>query len=629
MRAIGLVVLLAAPAAALAQGPSDAAPAATTTAAAATFSGVDRQLAVRPPRLETEVTIDGDLDEPAWLQAAQLVGFSRYAPVDGGAAERATEVLVWYSPTAMHFGVRASAPPGAVRATLADRDRIDADDHVQFFLSTFGDGRQAFVFAVNPFGVQMDGAIVEGVRNSGGGFGGLTLGREDVDRSPDFVFQSRGRLVDAGYEVEIRIPFKSLRYQSGAEQSWGLHVTRVSPGAGIEDSWAPARREGASFLAQAGSLDGLRDLRRGLVLDITPVATTRVDGSRNAVGDRWDYDGSRPEFGANVRWGVTQTLTMNGTVNPDFSQVESDAGQFQFDPRQALFFPDKRPFFLDGIEQFATPNNLIYTRRIVAPLAAAKLTGRVSRGVSVAYLSAVDDPATSATGNHHPVFNILRAQQDVGTGSKVAFVYTDRIDGPRSNRVASADTRLVWKEVYSLLLQGAASRTDSARETIVAPLWQATFNRTGRRYGLRAQARGIDPDFETESGFINRGGIAHLSLTNQLASYGRPGGAFERFTSDVVVDGTWLYDEFVAGRASQDRKLHFNQNLALRGGWRVGASVLFESFGYDETLYQDYAVATPTADGGVQLVPYTGTPRLPNLDYVVSFAVPTRSPPTA
>jgi hypothetical protein len=529
----------------------------------------------------------------------------------------------------MHFGVRAWAPPGAVRATLADRDRIDADDHVQFFLSTFGDGRQAFVFAVNPFGVQMDGAIVEGVRNSGGGFGGLTLGREDVDRSPDFVFQSRGRLVDAGYEVEIRIPFKSLRYQSSAEQSWGLHVTRVSPGEGIEDSWAPARREGASFLAQAGSLDGLRDLRRGLVLDITPVATARVDGSRNAVGDRWDYDGSRPEFGANVRWGVTQTLTMNGTVNPDFSQVESDAGQFQFDPRQALFFPDKRPFFLDGIEQFATPNNLIYTRRIVAPLAAAKLTGRVSRGVSVAYLSAVDDPATSATGNHHPVFNILRAQQDVGTGSKVAFVYTDRIDGPRSNRVASADTRLVWKEVYSLLLQGAASRTDSARETIVAPLWQATFNRTGRRYGLRAQARGIDPDFETESGFINRGGIAHLSLTNQLASYGRPGGAFERFTSDVVVDGTWLYDEFVAGRASQDRKLHFNQNLALRGGWRVGASVLFESFGYDETLYQDYAVATPTADGGVQLVPYTGTPRLPNLDYVVSFAVPTRKGLTA
>jgi hypothetical protein len=631
-RAIGLLMLLATPVAARAQGPTDVpgnAATATAAAAGATFSGVDRQLAVRPPRIEAEVTIDGALDEPAWQQASQLVGFSRYAPVDGGAADRATAVLVWYSPTAMHFGVRATALPGTVRATLADRDRIDADDHVQFFLSTFGDGRQAFVFAVNPFGVQMDGALVEGVRNSGGGFGGLTQGREDVDRSPDFVFQSRGRLVDAGFEVEIRIPFKSLRYQSGAEQSWGLHVTRVSPGAGVEDSWAPARREGASFLSQAGRLDGLRDLRRGLVLDITPVATARVDGARNAVGDGWDYRGERPDFGVNVRWGITQTLTLNGTANPDFSQVESDAGQFQFDPRQALFFPDKRPFFLDGIEQFATPNNLIYTRRIVAPLAAAKLTGRVSRGMSVAYLSAVDDPTTSFDGDHHPAINVLRAQQDVGTGSKLAFVYTDRVDGPRSNRVAGVDTRLVWKEVYSLLLQGAASRTDTGTTSTVAPLWQATFNRTGRRYGLRAQARGIDPDFDTQAGFINRRGIAHVNVTNQLSAYGRPGRLVERFTSDVVLDGTWLYDEFVAGRASQDRKLHFNQNLALRGGWRVGASVLVESFGYDQSLYRDHAVATPTADGGVRFVPYTGTPRLPNLDYVLSFAVPNRKGLTA
>jgi hypothetical protein len=628
MRLATLVTLLALPGAAAAQGPTDVSGEAAT-AAASTFSGMDRQLAVRPPRLEIEVTVDGALDEPVWQQAAHLVGFSRYAPVDGGAAERETEVLVWYSPTAMHFGVRASAPSGTVRATLADRDRIDADDHVQFFLSTFADGRQAVVFAVNPFGVQMDGAIVEGVRNSGGGFGGLSQGREEVDRSPDFVFQSRGRLVATGYEVELRIPFKSLRYQSGAEQSWGLHVTRVSPGAGVEDSWAPARRQGASFLSQAGSLDGLRELRRGLVLDVNPIVTARVDGARNAVGDRWDYDGSRPDFGVNLRWGVTQTLTMNGTANPDFSQVESDAGQFQFDPRQALFFPDKRPFFLDGIEQFATPNNLIYTRRIAAPLAAAKLTGRVSRDTSVAYLSAVDDPTTSATGDHHPVFNILRAQHDVGAASKVAFVYTDRIDGPRSNRVASVDTRLVWKEIYSLLLQGAASRTDTTRETIVAPLWQATFNRTGRRYGLRAQARGIDPSFETQSGFIGRRGIAHVNVTNQLSAYGAQGNVIERFTSDVVLDGTWLYDEFVKGNASQDRKLHFNQNLAMRGGWRVGASVLLESFGYDESLYRDYAVAHPTGDGGERFVPYAGTPRLPNLDYVLSFTVPTRRGLTA
>ncbi|MEZ5293868.1 MAG: DUF5916 domain-containing protein [Vicinamibacterales bacterium] len=624
-RAVVLVPVLAAwlPAAAAGQAPPVSVPSGAPEASAV-FSGLDRRLQVDPPRVETEPVIDGQLDEPVWQAAAHLTGFSRYAPVDGGAAERQTDILVWYSPTAIYFGVRAKAGPDGVQATLADRDRIDADDHVQIFLSTFGDGRQAFVFAVNPLGVQMDGALVEGLRSSGGGFSGLAVGREEFDRSPDFVFQSRG-LVDAdGYVVEIRIPFKSLRYQAAERQRWGLHVTRVSPRAGVEDSWAPARREGASFLSQAGTLEGLHDLRRGLVLDLNPVVTSRVDGTPSETGGGWAYDGGRPDWGLNVRWGVTQTLTLNGTVNPDFSQVEADAGQFQFDPRQALFFPDKRPFFLDGIEQYATPNNLIYTRRVVAPLAAAKVTGRLTPSTSVAYLSAVDDPSVSASGRDHPVFNVLRAQRDVGTSSKIGLVYTDRVDGPRSNRVIGLDTRLVWKDIYSLLLQGAASRTDTVAAVRTAPLWQATFNRAGRRYGLRVQARGIDPDFQAQAGFITRGGIAQLSMTNQLVALGGAGQWFQRFSSDVVVDGTWVYDRFVAGESSQDRKLHFNQNLTLNGGWKVGGSVLFESFGYDERLYRDYFVAVPGPDGAVRYEPYVGTRRLPNLDYVLSAETPTR-----
>ena len=614
-----------APALAAAQGPS--APGEPGATAAAVFSGVDRQLQVHPPRIEAEVQIDGQLDEAVWAQAARLTGFSRYAPVDGGPADRATEVLVWYSPSALHFGVRAQAAPGGVQATLADRDRIDADDHVQFFLSTFGDGRQAFVFAVNPFGVQMDGAMVEGARTTGIGFGGLAQGREEVDRSPDFVFQSRGRLEGDGYVVEVRIPFKSLRYQAAADLSWGLHVTRVSPRAGVEESWAPARRGGASFLGQAGALVGMHDLRRGLVLDLNPVATAAVNGAPTA--DRWDYGWSPPDLGMNVRWGVTDTLTLNGTVNPDFSQVEADAGQFQFDPRQALFFPDKRPFFLDGIEQFATPNNLIYTRRVVAPLAATRLTGRISKSISVAYLMAVDDAATSATGHDHPVFNILRAQRDIGAGSKAALVYTDRIDGARSNRVIGGDTRLVWKDIYSLLLQGAASRTDTGAATLTAPLWQATFNRTGRRYGLRMQFRGIDPDFQAQSGFLSRRGVASVNIANQITTYGKTGSLVERFTSDIVIDRSWVYDDLMGGRPSQDRKLHFNQNLVLRGGWRMGGSVLFETFGYDPLLFTDYVIARPTRGGGIAYDPYVGTARLPNLDYVFSFAVPTRKGITA
>ena len=599
--------------------PSNAASAVVTTRA---YDGRSGALEVEPPRIDRSIEIDGDLSEAVWEQAALLTGFSRYAPVDGEPADHPTTVLVWYSPTAMHFGIRAAAPPGSVRATLADRDRIQSDDHVIIFLSTYNDGRQALVFGVNPLGVQLDGSLAEGTRGSGGGFTGLSGGRETPDLSPDFVFQSKGRVTANGYDVEVRIPFKSIRYQSQSQQDWGIHVTRLVPHQGIEDSWAPARRDAASFLGQSGTLKNLTELRRGLVLDLNPVATAKLDGVDGSRG--WSYDPSRPEAGMNLRWGITPNLTMNGTVNPDFSQVESDAGQFSFDPRQALFFPEKRPFFLDGIEQFATPNNLIYTRRVVAPLAAAKITGKVTSRTNLAFLSAIDDESLSASGSDHPLFNILRVQQDIGARSRAALVYTDRIDGNRSNRVIGSDARLVWSDIYSLTVQGAVSRNGIGNQVTTAPLWQGVFARSGRRFGMRYTVRGVDPDFRAAAGFISRTGIASGNFNHQLITYGKPGSLMERWSSDVVIDGTWQYDELMAGRASQDRKLHFNNNFTLRGGWRVGGSVLIETFGYDDGLYADYFLGQETP-AGMTFVPYRDGPRLANLDYVFSTTTPQRA----
>ena len=400
------------------------------------------------------------MSEPVWAEAARLTGFSQYAPDDGEAAGDETEVLVWYSASAIHFGIRAHAAPGSVRATLADRDRIDNDDWVQIYLSTFNDGRQATVFGVNPLGVQLDGAIVEGNGDQGHGFAGLAAGRPDPDLSPDFVFDSKGHLTDFGYEVEIRIPFKSLRYQPAPKQDWGLHVIRRLQSTGHDDSWVPARRSAASFLGPGRHARRSREPspRAGDGSEPGPdLARRRAD--RTAEG--WTYDGHRPEAGGNVRWGMTPNLTMNATVNPDFSQVEADATQFQIDPRQALFFPEKRPFFLDGIEFFAAPNNLIYSRRIVEPIAAVKVTGKVG-GTTVAALSAVDDQSQSLDGASHPLFNIFRVQQDVGASSHAGFVYTDRLDGSSTNHVAAADAHLVWKKIYAVDLQTALSRTANA-----------------------------------------------------------------------------------------------------------------------------------------------------------------------
>lgn len=584
----------------------------------AIYSGRERQLDVTLPRIDASIVVDGRLDEPAWNDAVRLEGFSQYSPTDGVAAEQGTVVLAWYSPTAIYFGVRASAAPDTIRATLANRDHLDTEDQIQIFLSTFDDGRQAFMFAVNPLGVQADGALTEGMAGAQHGFEGLASGREAVDLSPDFVFDSKGRLTANGYEIEVRIPFKSLRYQAAPRQDWGIHIIRQIQSNGHEDSWAPARRNAASFLAQAGHLRGLADLRRGIVLDLNPAVTSHVDGARQPGG--WRYGAGAPEVGGNVRWGMTSNLTLNGTINPDFSQIESDVTEFVYDPRQAVYYPEKRPFFLDAIEQFTSPNNLIYTRRIVAPLGAAKVTGKAS-GADVALLAAVDDTPTSATGSY-PVFTIARLQRAFGPATKGALVYTDRIDGPDDNRVIASDWRFTFKDLYRVQVQGAVARTVHSGTAVTAPLWYGFLSRDGRRFGFQYQVSAIDRDFRTDSGFIARPGIADVSFDNRVTFYGSKASPLETFTADVAVSGTWQYEDFVAGRAAQDRKLHFNNNAVLRGGWKAGGSVLIESFGYDQRYYSTYALEQTNEDGSVTRRPFVGVPHIPNLDYVLQLTTP-------
>src|SRR6266513_1867735 len=353
------------------------------------YSGRDRRLDVPIPRVEAEVAIDGTLDESVWTRAAVLTGFSQYAPNDGVSASDSTQVLVWYSASAIYFGIRAFERHGRPTMTLANRDQIFGDDNVQILLGTFHDGKQALLFAVNPLGVQGDGSLIEGANVTAGGFiGGAVVGREQPDLSPDFVYQSRGRVTDWGYEVEVRIPFKSIRYQPRQPQDWRLNIVRQVKHSGFEDSWFPARRASATCIGQSGNLDGLSGMHRGLVMDLNPEATGKANGAPTLTRG-YRYDVGDPQVGGNVRWGVSDNLTLNGTIKPDFSQVESDAGQLVFDPRQALFFSEKRPFFLEGSELFQVPQNLIYTRRIVQPIAAVKLTG-TTFGTDIGLLSAVD-----------------------------------------------------------------------------------------------------------------------------------------------------------------------------------------------------------------------------------------------
>jgi hypothetical protein len=280
-------------------------------------------------------------------QAARLVGFSQFFPADGVAAKDSTEVLVWYSPTALHVGIRAFAPPGTVNATLADRDRIGGDDQVQLLLGTFDDQRQAMVLAVNPLGIQADGTLVETGAVSQGGFGNASSAgtvRESADLSADFVWQSKGRVTPWGYEVELRVPFKSLKYQAADVQRWGFHVVRRVPRLGAEDTWAPARRGAASFLQQGGRLVGLRGLERGLVLDLTPTLTERTggraaDGVRAARRARVGLPRRAPRGGRHAALGRDEQPHAQRHRAPRVLAGRGRRGADQFDPRSRCSSP--------------------------------------------------------------------------------------------------------------------------------------------------------------------------------------------------------------------------------------------------------------------------------------------------
>jgi hypothetical protein len=510
------------------------------------------------PRLEEAVTIDGRLDEPAWSKAARLTGFSEYRPVDNQRASERTEVLVWYSPEAIHFGIIAyDSVPASVRATQADRDSLDREDTVRIFLDTFNDRRRAFVFGVNALGAQEDGVQTEGAFNAG-----RTFGMNAVDLSPDYQFDSRGQLTPEGYVVEVRIPFKSLRYPSAPDMKWGVNVLRKTQRTGREDTWTDAKRV-ASFLGQAGTMAGLSNLKRGVVTEVQPFVTGASNGVRQA-DSQFNRGGVDVDPGVNLRLGFT-SLSMDATVNPDFSQVESDAAQVTVNERFALFFPEKRPFFLEGIELFATPGQLIYTRRIADPIGGLKLTGKKGR-TGLAFLAAVDE-----AGPENALVNLARVRRDVGRDSLVGLTYTGRTSDNFSNHVAAADARIVFKKLYFVLAQAGMSRTDNAGRVQSAETWQLVFDRTARVWGFHYDVSGIGDGFDAASGFVPRDNIAQANAFNRLSYYGTRGALVETITTFFGPTRIWRYAEFLKEHPIEGTD-SLNSTVTLRGGWSIGIS---------------------------------------------------------
>ncbi len=537
------------------------------------YDGSRGELEVRIPFLaEASVRMNGRLDDAEWSRAIMLHGFTEFSPVEGIPARHPTEVLIFRTNEALYFGVRAFDPdPSGIRASLRDRDNVaDSDDYIRISLDTFNDQRRAFILTVNPLGVQEDGVWVEGGVRTRGGRG------PPIDKSPDLVWESEGQIEDWGYSLEIRVPIKSLRFRNAPVQKWGLNVERRVQQSGFQSTWAPLNQNEANTLAMAGTIVELEGLDPGLFLEVNPVFTGRRTGAWDVVSGSLVHDTPVGEFGLNLTYGLTSNLTLDATVNPDFSQVEADAGEVTVNERFAIRLPEKRPFFLEGTDIFQLSQPLIFTRTVASPSAGAKITGK-SGPLALGYLAAMDEPEDGG----RTAVNLLRLRRDLGESSALGLVYTDRthLDGGH-NRVGALDTRMVLRRRYTAQLVAAGSSTaegpDNSSST--GHLLYAELQRTGREFSWGVLFEDIAPEFRAESGFIPRVGHTRLRGETARSWFGAPGAVVQRWGVTAQGEGYWDPDAFRRGDSRLESELQLGANVTFRSRVTLFATSFYADY---------------------------------------------------
>ena len=475
-------------------------------------STADDRPHVRAARAAAGVRVDGALDEADWARAEPIADFRLINLREGQTPAESTEVRVLFDVTRIYFGIRCdNAGPGAVRASLAPHDDILDGDHISIHLDTYRDRRRAYIFGVNPYGVQLDGILDGG----------------EPDFSWDGIWEAEARRGERGWTAEIAIPLRTLRFPSGGGGAWGIWVRREITKADEVCSWPLYRLsvQGAIML-QAADLEGLDGLTPGGRLEIRPYAASTWFGERtpDAGGALSDWsDHSDGDVGLDLKAAVTTTLAADLTVNPDFSQIEADALQIDVNQRFPLFFPEKRPFFLEGAEAFNMPYRLVYTRRMANPSSGVKLAGQIGKW-SVNTIGLRDDGGGSGSGiganeDGGPYgkgwFGVGRARYDMGGKAHVGFLWTDHTTsaaadpagGAGRNVVAGVDARALIGNRWTFDSQVARSETrpDSAGAASYAD-WLSAFAgwyNDGTFYAI-AWHDDIGPDFRAETGFLER-----------------------------------------------------------------------------------------------------------------------------
>jgi hypothetical protein len=428
----------------------------------------------------------------------KISAFIQRSPIDGAPASEATEAYLGYDDKNFYVVFVCAQEKRDLRARLARREDTDADDNVELLLDTFHDRRRAYSFMVNPRGVQTDSLWSEG--------------QDERNLSFDTVWYSKTRVTDNGYVVLMSVPFRSLRFPRTEAQTWGIQLHRFMP-AHDEDSYWPRytnRIEGR--LNQAGEVTGLREISPGRNMQFIPytlVRSYRAMDLRDPAEPRFAEKTIKADFGLDSKFIFKDSLVLDLTVNPDFSQVESDEPQITVNQRFEVFFPEKRPFFLENSNYFDTQVNYVFTRRIADPEYGARLTGKVGK-YSLGFMVADDRspgllvPPSDPLANTRAVFVIGRLTRDIGSQSTIGLLYTDREYEGTFNRVGGIDGRIKLNQNWVGSFQGVVSSTKSWYGYFAGPSLSAAITRSGRRFNYNFQVDDTAAGFVTETGFFRR-----------------------------------------------------------------------------------------------------------------------------
>ena len=487
------------------------------------------------PRFEKPPSIDGKLDEEVWQTAAVLKDFYQIQPGDNTPPSRPTEVLIGYDPKFLYIAFKATDEPDKVRATVAKRDNIFQDDYVGFYLDTFNDKRKAFEVFFNPLGIQGDGILTEG---------------RGEDFSVDLLLESKGIIHETGYNVEIAIPFKSLRFEAGKGKLWGAHFfRRIKRFESELDSWMPFSRSIDSNLSQAGHLTGLEGISVERTIELIPSVTVSqnsrfVPSFQPMVLEtdpgRLVHEPVRMDLGLTAKFIPSSAVTVDLALNPDFAQVEADQLVVTANQRFPIFFPEKRPFFLEGIDIFQTPITTVHTRAIVDPDLAIKTTGKMGRN-SFGLMVASDNGPGNLTADDRGELNscidqraldprvvcdderfidknafigVLRLKRDVGKENSLGMVATSYNFIDKHNDVLGVDGRFRLDKQTTVTFQalGTTSRNfffdpdegETRYRTGNGFGYTGVYNVSGRNWGYEIYGEGFTRDYRADVGFFQR-----------------------------------------------------------------------------------------------------------------------------